>query len=95
MVRPCTGNFLYTGGCVTKNYCYSWDLIFVGIGLSLCKKLYAQGAFIYALDVSQEALDKLVQECPKIVPLCVNLLDWNATRKTVESIPGTDTITQL
>jgi NAD(P)-dependent dehydrogenase (short-subunit alcohol dehydrogenase family) len=60
----------------------------LGIGLALCRKLYEQGAILYALDVSQEALSTLAKECSGIVPLCVNLLDWEETRKVVESISG-------
>jgi len=51
--------------------------------------LHAQGAHLFAIDVNQEALDTLQKECEGSKIICVNLLDWNATRTAVESISET------
>lgn len=43
-------------------------------------------AQVIALSKTKENLDKLVKADPKIKAICVDLRDWDATRKAVESI---------
>jgi len=57
-----------------------------GIGRELCRKLHKQNAIVYALDVNKDALKSLETECPGIKSICVDLQDWNATRKAVSAI---------
>jgi len=60
--------------------------ICTGIGRALCTKLHAQGANVYALCVNQEWLTSLASECPGIQTVCVDLLDWDSTRKAVTAL---------
>ena len=59
---------------------------FVGLGKAIVSKFYAAGATVLALDCNEEAMAQLRSEFPSIIPIIVNLLDWNATKKAVESI---------
>jgi len=61
-----------------------------GIGLSLCQTLHSQGAHVFALDVNQEQLSELERECPGIQTTCVDLQDWDATRKAVSALGRMD-----
>jgi len=57
-----------------------------GIGQAVCHKLHKQGAIVYALDCNEAALEKLVQECPGVKTVHVDLLNWEETRKKVTSL---------
>jgi len=57
-----------------------------GIGRALCLRLHAQGAKVIAMDVNQELLTSLEKECPGTVTVCVDLGDWDATRKAVTGV---------
>lgn len=61
-----------------------------GIGRTTAKALYAAGAVTYALSKTQQNLDSLKAECPDIRPVCVDLSDWDATKKAVEAIGPID-----
>jgi len=67
---------------------YSW----IGIGRALSIRLHQQGALVYGLCMNQEWLNTLGTECPGIQTLCVNLEDWDATRKAVASIGPMDSL---
>lgn len=41
---------------------------------------------MFALSKSKEQLDTLATADPRIQPICVDLSDWNATRKAVQSV---------
>jgi len=57
-----------------------------GIGRALCLKLHAMGAKVIAMDVNKDLLASLAKECPGTATVCVNLCDWDATRKAVTEI---------
>ncbi|KAL2726790.1 L-xylulose reductase isoform X1 [Vespula squamosa] len=57
-----------------------------GIGKDLALRLSKYKAEVIALSKTGENLKKLLAEDPKIIPLCVNLRDWKATRKAIENI---------
>jgi len=61
-----------------------------GIGWDIAISLAKAGADTYALSVTKANLDKLVAEYPSIHPVCVDLADWEATRKAVEALPPID-----
>jgi NAD(P)-dependent dehydrogenase (short-subunit alcohol dehydrogenase family) len=61
-----------------------------GIGRALCKKLHAQGAKVYALDLKEESLKSLAAECPGLRTICTNLEDWEASRKAVAEVGPVD-----
>ncbi|XP_052770394.1 carbonyl reductase [NADPH] 2-like [Mya arenaria] len=61
-----------------------------GIGRELVKALYKEECIVYALNRSKEPLDTLVHELPAVVPLHVDLEDWEATRACLEGIEVLD-----
>jgi L-xylulose reductase len=61
-----------------------------GIGRALCTKLHSQGAHVYALCRNRDWLDSLESECPGLETICVDLLDWEATRDALSKLEGID-----
>lgn len=61
-----------------------------GIGRSTAIALSAAGALTYALDKIQQNLDALTAKCPDVRAVCVDLSDWDATKKAVEAIGPID-----
>jgi len=61
-----------------------------GIGRGIAIALVEAGAETYGLSKTQANLDSLAKECPGIKTICVDLSDWSATRKAVESIGPID-----
>jgi len=61
-----------------------------GIGRAVAKALAESGAETYGLSRNQDNLDSLAKECPGIKTICVDLNDWSATRKAVESFGPID-----
>nr|XP_002740433.1 PREDICTED: L-xylulose reductase-like [Saccoglossus kowalevskii] len=61
-----------------------------GIGRAIAKMLVTCGAKVYALSRTQSDLDSLKEEVPGISTLTVDLVDWDATTKAVESIGPVD-----
>ncbi|KAI4496139.1 hypothetical protein M0802_008006 [Mischocyttarus mexicanus] len=57
-----------------------------GIGKDLALRLSKYKAEVIALSKTKENLNQLFIEDSKIVPVCVDLNDWNATRKAIEDI---------
>jgi len=56
-----------------------------GLGYAIAKKFYECGAVVIVLDKSKEELDELKDEFPHITTICVDLRDWDETKKAVES----------
>lgn len=61
-------------------------LLNAGIGRELALRLSKYKAVVFALSKTKKNLDSLVAADSKIHPVCVDLRDWNATRKAVENI---------
>ena len=59
---------------------------FTGIGRDLTLRLSKFKGAVIALSKTQKYLDTLKEEDPKIEILCVNLRDWDETKKMVESV---------
>jgi len=57
-----------------------------GVGKAIVQKFYEAGAAVFALDSNADALKQLKLELPNVVPLHVDLLDWDASRKAVEAV---------
>jgi len=57
-----------------------------GIGRQLCERLHEMGALVWALCKNVEWLRTLAAERPGIQTICVDLEDWDVTRKAVEVI---------
>jgi NAD(P)-dependent dehydrogenase (short-subunit alcohol dehydrogenase family) len=60
------------------------------MGRGIAKALALMGAEVYALDIIQDNLDSLKTEVPRIHPVCVDLADWEATRKVIEKLDAVD-----
>jgi len=61
-----------------------------GIGKDLVETLVKQGATVYALTKTEEMLEKLKSEFPSIIPILVDLRDWDASEKALEQLPAMD-----
>ncbi|XP_018009282.1 L-xylulose reductase isoform X2 [Hyalella azteca] len=57
-----------------------------GIGRATALRLVELGAEVYALSKTQSKLDSLREENPSIKAICVDLADWEATRKAVMEV---------
>ncbi|KZC08325.1 L-xylulose reductase, partial [Dufourea novaeangliae] len=57
-----------------------------GIGRQLALRLSKYKAQVIALSKTKKNLDTLCAEDPRIQAVCVDLLDWDATRKAVQSV---------
>ena len=60
--------------------------MYTGIGKEIALRLSKHKGQVFALSKTKQNLDSLVAIDPKIQPICVDLRDWNATRKIVQSI---------
>ncbi|KYN42335.1 L-xylulose reductase, partial [Trachymyrmex septentrionalis] len=60
--------------------------LYAGIGKEIALRLSKYKGQVFALSRTKENLDSLVAIDPKIQPICVDLRDWDATRKAVQSI---------
>lgn len=61
-----------------------------GIGRAITKRLFQNGANVYALSKTPEHLKSLHQEIPGVHIVCVDLTDWEATQKAVTDIGHID-----
>ncbi|KAL0101481.1 hypothetical protein PUN28_018959 [Cardiocondyla obscurior] len=57
-----------------------------GIGRDLALHLAKYKGQVFAISKTKKNLDTLVAAEPKIQPVCVDLRDWDATRKAVQNI---------
>ncbi|XP_032689733.1 L-xylulose reductase [Odontomachus brunneus] len=57
-----------------------------GIGRDLALRLSKYGGQVFALSKTQKNLENLAAASPKIRTICVDLRDWDATRKAVQSV---------
>lgn len=70
-----------------------YDLL-TGIGYEIAKAFVKSGAEkVYALGKTQSHLEKLTSEAPNVIcAICVDLADWNATRRAVENLDTVDVL---
>ncbi|XP_061520083.1 LOW QUALITY PROTEIN: L-xylulose reductase [Phycodurus eques] len=61
-----------------------------GIGRATARALARYGAKVTAVTRTQSDLDSLVQECPSVVPVCVDLADWQATEAAIRDVGPVD-----
>jgi NAD(P)-dependent dehydrogenase (short-subunit alcohol dehydrogenase family) len=57
-----------------------------GLGKAIVKRFYEAGATVIALDVDEGALKELKGTFPNVIPISVDLLDWEGARNAVEAI---------
>lgn len=55
------------------------------MGRQLVQRFYDDGAAVYTVDKNPETIQKLCNELPGVTAEVVDLSDWEATRKVVES----------
>ncbi|KAL4220811.1 hypothetical protein ACF0H5_019079 [Mactra antiquata] len=63
-----------------------------GLGRAVVDGVRKAGGIVYGLGSNKKLLDKLVEECPDVTPVHVDLSDWDATRKELEKLPAMDGI---
>ncbi|KAG8233906.1 hypothetical protein J437_LFUL005234 [Ladona fulva] len=61
-----------------------------GIGRETVKKLASCGAKVVALSRTPEHLQSLTVEVPSLETICVDLADWDATRKAIQCVGPID-----
>jgi len=61
-----------------------------GIGNEIVKKFYNDGAEVFVIDRDAKLLENLKKEMPKAKTVCVDLLDWDATKKAVTDMAPLD-----
>lgn len=61
-----------------------------GIGRAVIEKVYNDGAIVYTVDKDQGLLQQLKADFPKVTTACVDLTDWAATKKALESFGPVD-----
>ncbi|XP_034049600.1 L-xylulose reductase isoform X2 [Thalassophryne amazonica] len=61
-----------------------------GIGRATALALARCGAKVVAVTRTQADLDSLTQECPSIIPVCVDLSHWEATAAALQDIGPVD-----
>ncbi|XP_065210098.1 L-xylulose reductase-like isoform X2 [Planococcus citri] len=68
-------------------YCILKSPTYVGIGKALVKAFVKYKACkVYALSKTKENLDKLVSEEPTVIPIVVDLKDWEATKNALQCV---------
>jgi len=61
-----------------------------GIGKEIATKFYNDGAHVFVIDRDPKLLETLKKELPKVTTVCVDLLDWDATKKAVTELAPLD-----
>ncbi|XP_051888634.1 L-xylulose reductase [Pristis pectinata] len=61
-----------------------------GIGRATAKALLACGVEVIAVTRTQSDLDSLVQECPKMLTICVDISNWEATENALKDVGPID-----
>jgi len=55
-----------------------------GIGRTLVKRLYEDGALVYTIDKDESSLQSLKREFPKVITATLDICDWDKTRETIQ-----------
>lgn len=79
--------------CVNISFVFLFFLYLLprlGLGYALVKKFYEHNAIVVALDKRQSYLDALKEEFPNVTTICVDLRDWDETRRLVKSVAPID-----
>ncbi|CAL8128804.1 unnamed protein product [Orchesella dallaii] len=63
-----------------------------GIGRQLVQRFHDDGAVVLALDKNPETIAQLQKELPKVTAVAVDVTDWEATKKAIESFGAVDHI---
>lgn len=60
------------------------------MGYAIVKKFYEHGASVFALDKNKKNLEELKAEFKNVTTLCVDLRDWDETRRLVKAVAPID-----
>ncbi|ODM93717.1 L-xylulose reductase [Orchesella cincta] len=63
-----------------------------GIGRAIVAELYARGATVYALSKNPSNLESLKKDFPNVIPICVDLSNWEEVKKVVEPLEALDVL---
>jgi len=61
-----------------------------GMGLEIARKFFSNNAEVLILDKNKEELNKVKAEFPNFVTVAADLINWDETRKAVESLGHID-----
>jgi len=61
-----------------------------GIGHAIVTKFYNDGAHVFVIDRDAKLLETLKKDMPKVTTVCLDLTDWDATKKAVEAMAPLD-----
>jgi len=61
-----------------------------GLGYALVQKFHDHGAMVFALDRHKKSLESLKDEFRNVTTVCVDLRDWDETRRLVKAIAPID-----
>jgi len=80
---------------MSLNYSFAGKKVLVtggarGIGLAITRKFYDDGAHLFVLDNNQTLLEDLRTSMPNATIICQDLLEWDATRRTIEALGPLD-----
>ncbi|CAL8128803.1 unnamed protein product [Orchesella dallaii] len=82
---------------MSLNYSFSGKRVLItggaqGIGRQLVQRFHDDGALVFTVDKNPETIEQLQKELPKVTAVVVDLTDWDATKKVVESFGVLDHI---
>jgi len=61
-----------------------------GLGYAIVKKFCENGATVFALDKNKKGLESLKEEFRNVTTICVDLREWDETRRLIKSIAPID-----
>ncbi len=66
-----------------------------GLGYAIVKSFVEHGASVFALDKNKSSLEALKDEFRNVTTLCVDLRDWDETRRLIKAIAPIDHLVRL
>ncbi|CAL8128802.1 unnamed protein product [Orchesella dallaii] len=80
---------------MSLNYSFSGKRVLVtgggqGIGRQLVQRFHDDGAVVFTVDKNPGTIEQLQKELPKVTAVAVDLTDWDATKKVIESFGALD-----
>lgn len=68
----------------------AFPCLVIGLGYAIVKKFHEHGATVFALDKNKKSLEALKEEFRNVTTICVDLRDWDETRRLVKSVAPID-----
>lgn len=75
---------------MSLNYSFTGKRVLItgggqGIGRQLVQRFHDDGAKVFTIDKNPETIKKVKEELPNVTAEVVDLTDWEATKKVIES----------